>query len=160
MNTVQTKVISIFIAIVIIVLSGLAIYTQINEYYSQQDHKLYEIWDTIRPICHKDKFHTGELSVLNDRDILGEITFHKGNKSYTINKQKVYLCLKNENDEYYNMNMLIYVTLHELAHVICDEIGHTEKFQRIFDELIIEATNEGIYNPSIPIIKNYCQYND
>ena len=39
-------------------------------------------------------------------------------------KQKVYLCLKDENNEYYNDNMLIYVALHELAHVLCDEIGH------------------------------------
>jgi hypothetical protein len=159
MNAVQYKVFAIFIAIVIIALSGIAIYSQINEYYSQLDPKLFELLELIRPLFAQDNY-TGELSVLNDRDILSEIKLYKGDKSYTINKQKVYLCLQDENDAYYNMNMLIYVILHELAHVICDEIGHTEKFNRIFEELLDEANKKSIYNPSIPIIKDYCLYND
>ena len=54
--------------------------------------------------------------------------------------------------------MLIYVTLHELAHVRCDEIGHTEKFHRIFKEILDEAANKGVYDSKKAIIKNYCNY--
>ena len=45
------------------------------------------------------------------------------------------MCLKDKNGKYYDDNMLNYVALHELAHVLCDEIGHTDKFYAIFDEL-------------------------
>ena len=97
-------------------------------------------------------------NIINNIDIINDISFHKGNKSYTINKQKIYLCLRDKKtDDYYGDNMLIYVTLHEIAHVLCDEIGHTEKFQEIFDSLLERATQMKIYNPNIPIITDYCQ---
>jgi hypothetical protein len=87
-----------------------------------------------------------------------KLQFKKGDKSYTINKEEVYLCLKDENGNYYNENMLMYVALHELAHAICDEIGHTQKFHNIFQGLLDKAYYMGLYNPSIPIIQNYCNY--
>ena len=64
---------------------------------------------------------------------VNDLTFFEDKESYTINKKDVYLCLRDENNEYYNENMLIYVTLHEVAHAICDEIGHTQKFHEIFE---------------------------
>lgn len=131
---------------------------QIQEYYQQDDPILKELLEKIRPLFESNKNYSGLLSELNKRNILKEITLYKGDKSYTINKQKVYLCLKDENDEYYNTNMLTYVLLHELSHVICDEIGHTDKFHDIFKEVLKEAKNLKIYDPNIPIIKDYCQY--
>ncbi len=131
---------------------------QIQEYYQQDDPKLKELLEKVRPLFEGDKYYSGILSELNTRNILKEITLYKGDKSYTINKQKVYLCLKDENNEYYNTNMLTYVLLHELSHVICDEIGHTEKFHDIFKEVLKEAKKLKIYDASIPIIKDYCQY--
>ena len=81
-------------------------------------------------------------------------------KSYTINKHHVHLCLKDPKEpkmeKYYDNNILIYVTLHELAHIFCDEIGHTKKFFNIFNELIEIATHVKIYDPSIPLPKKYC----
>lgn len=82
----------------------------------------------------------------------------KGKKSYTINKKQIYICLKDEKGEYYNKNMLKYVILHELAHVLCDEIGHTEKFHKIFEEILRKAIKCGVYDDRIPTIKNYCEY--
>lgn len=82
----------------------------------------------------------------------------KGKKSYTINKKQIYICLKDEKGEYYNKNMLKYVILHELAHVLCDEIGHTEKFHKIFEEILKKAIKCGVYDDRIPPIKNYCEY--
>ena len=86
------------------------------------------------------------------------LEFYESNKSYTINKQKVHLCLKDQKGDYYNENMLTYVALHELAHVICDEVGHTDKFYAIFDELIDKAHGMGLYDPSIPVIQDYCMH--
>ena len=79
-------------------------------------------------------------------------------KSYTINKEKVYLCLKDENNEYYNKNMLLYVLLHEYAHVLNKSVGHNEEFQEIFDNVLDKAIQAGIYNPAIPTIDDYCNH--
>ena len=87
-----------------------------------------------------------------------KITLSGSNKSFTINKEHIFICTKNEKGEYYEDNMLVYVLLHELAHVLCDEIGHTAKFSRIFKELLDRAENAGIYNSKIEPIKNYCEY--
>ena len=81
-----------------------------------------------------------------------------GEKSYTLNKEDIFLCLKDENDKYYEDNMLIYVLLHEVAHSICPEIGHTDLFKEIFDALLDKATEMKIYDKNIPVIKNYCLY--
>lgn len=87
------------------------------------------------------------------------LQLYQDSKSYTINKQKIYLCLKDKDTQtYYPMNMLMYVAIHELAHVLCDEIGHTPKFHSIFSELLLRATELGIYDPDIPILQNYCGY--
>ena len=89
------------------------------------------------------------------------LKLYKGSKSYTINKKHIYLCLKDENNNYYPINMLIYVTLHEVAHLLNKHnVGHTEKFHEIFQELIDKATELGIYNPLIKPIEQYCNYND
>ena len=56
--------------------------------------------------------------------------------------------------------MLIFVLAHEISHAICDEIGHTEKFHRIFQALLIKLTEAGIYDPNIPIIQEYCEKGD
>ena len=85
----------------------------------------------------------------------------KGNKSYTINKEKIYLCLTDENGKYYSDNMLTYVLIHEIAHVLNKkDIGHTDEFHRVFEELLIKAEGYGIYDPNEQKIDNYCTYND
>lgn len=90
--------------------------------------------------------------------MIDQIEMYEGKRSYTIDKKKVYLCLKDENGDYYDKNMLTYVLLHELAHVLCDEVGHTDKFRDIFNTLLDKAVDLKLYDPNIPIIKNYCTY--
>ncbi len=84
-----------------------------------------------------------------------DIIIYEGDQSYTYNKQKVYLCLYKKNGEQYPYDSLIYVAIHELAHVLCDETGHTEKFWRINNELIEKAKEKGIYQGS-SITRDYC----
>jgi hypothetical protein len=80
------------------------------------------------------------------------------NKSFTVNKEDVYICMKDERNNYYEDNMLIYVILHELAHVLCDEVGHTEKYKDIFRGLLRRAQQAGLYDPNQPPIDDYCNY--
>jgi beta-lactamase regulating signal transducer with metallopeptidase domain len=102
-----------------------------------------------------------KMSAIPDiKNVIDKLTFNPGEKSYTINKEEIYICLKDENGEYYDENMLMYVTLHEMAHVLCDEIGHTPKFREIFDDLLRKASDIGIYDNTKPPIPDYCMYPD
>jgi hypothetical protein len=142
----------------VILFVAFLIYYQVKEKFSQQDPKLDEIRSKLNTFFSSTTFKD-DLSSLNNGNIMNKLKFYKGDKSYTINKRKVYLCLKDEDDEYYDLNMLIYVCLHEIAHCICDEIGHTDKFHTIFDKLLKEASANGVYDPSKPLIHDYCEYN-
>ena len=130
---------------------------QMEEYKLQDDPKLIELKKKITPLFNKENY-SGLLTSMNNSNLLDKISLYKGDKSYTINKQKIFLCLKDENGSYYDDMMLMYVLLHELSHVICDEVGHTQKFHDIFDEVLKEAHNQGIYDNSYEIIQDYCQY--
>jgi hypothetical protein len=131
----------------------------------KQEPKLLTLQNKLSPLFHEDCSYKG--TILEDimtrqtkRRIQNEISLSKGKKSYTINKEEIFLCLTDENDQYYNDNMLIYVLLHEISHSVCDEIGHTEKFNNIFHAFIDKAVELKIYDNNVPLIKNYCLYND
>ena len=152
---------AICIAVVIVGLIIWAIVAQVKENHLKDDPMLHELRERIKPLFNKDNYYTGPLAVLNDRDVLNEIGLYKGGKSYCINKEKIFLCLTQEDGQYYDKQILIYVLLHELSHVILtDEIGHTERFHEIFEALLKEATEQGIYDPSVPIPQNYCDHGD
>ena len=90
---------------------------------------------------------------------LDEISLSASNKSFTINKKKIYLCLKDEKGEYYNTNFLTYVLLHELSHVMNkNHTDHGKEFQRIFTILLERAVEEGLYDDTQPLVDNYCEY--
>lgn len=98
------------------------------------------------------------LKTLDPR--LKHVSVHEGDKSYTVNKKRVFICLKTEDGTYYDTNMLAYVLCHEFAHVLCDEYNpknpHTPKFHKIFQELLEKARYYGYYDPTIPLVQNYC----
>ena len=125
------------------------------------DPKLLELHDKLKPMFADDIIYDGVLTNINKKEILYDLSLCKGEKSYTINKEDIYICLLDENGKYYNDNMLIYVLLHELSHYSCkSEIGHTPLFHQIFQAYLKKATEMKIYDPNIPLIKNYCLYND
>ena len=125
------------------VLCGMII-MQIREDYMSSDPKLKEIQDVLRQLD----------PVAND------LTLYSGDKSYTVNKEKMTLCLKEPGtDHYYDDNTLRYVAIHELAHATNQaDVGHTPNFYKEFDRLLDLATQKGLYNPNIPMPDNYCNY--
>lgn len=99
----------------------------------------------------------GPLAPLNNINILKNLVMVEDNESYTINKKIIHLCTKEpRSGKYYDKNTLMFVVLHELAHVICDDIGHTDNFSIINNALLNHAIKCGFYDPSKPFVENYC----
>lgn len=86
-----------------------------------------------------------------------KIPLRQGNSAFTENKQVITLCLVNpDTGNYYDMNTIMYVSLHELAHVVSKNHGHGDEFKTNFARLLREAAKRGIYDPSKPIPMTYC----
>jgi hypothetical protein len=67
--------------------------------------------------------------------------------SYSVNKgEELSFCLKSKKSgELHDINLIMYVAIHEMAHIACPEIGHGELFKKIFRKLAEEAIKIDIY---------------
>jgi len=67
--------------------------------------------------------------------------------SYSVNKgEELSFCLKSKKTgKHHNINLLMYVALHEMAHIACPETGHGDLFKKIFKFLTEEAILLGMY---------------
>ena len=67
--------------------------------------------------------------------------------SYTINKgdQMVFCIRSKKTNQIHDINVIMYVALHEISHIASPEYGHTELFKNIFAFFIDEASQMGIY---------------
>jgi hypothetical protein len=78
-------------------------------------------------------------------DRLSEGVDTPGYTSYSINKgEKIVLCLRNR-DKLMDINTMMFVVLHEFAHLATESIGHTEEFWTNFKWILEESVNIGIY---------------
>lgn len=128
----------------------------------KKKHILEDIYQDLVRLFHVQKCgkFIGLLEPLNNLNILKNLIMVEDNESYTINKKIIHLCTKDpRNGKYYDKNTLMFVVLHELAHVLCNDIGHTEDFLIINSALLNHAVKNGFYDPSKPFVKNYCSLN-
>jgi len=67
--------------------------------------------------------------------------------SYSINKgEELVFCIRDKKKfKLHDINELLYVAIHEIAHIGCPEIGHTDLFQNINLYLLKKAVCYGIY---------------
>lgn len=85
--------------------------------------------------------------------ILSEAAIDNRYTTFTIDKQDMHICLRTRDakEKIYDINTLMYVILHELAH-LCNYDrkgnpvhGHGEEFRRVFRFLVVEGIKIGIY---------------
>jgi len=83
-----------------------------------------------------------ERTIIYETDPTSDLT------SYSVNKgEELSICLKSKTSgQLHNINILMYVVIHEMAHFACPEIGHGELFQKIFKKFIEVAIKINIYN--------------
>lgn len=68
--------------------------------------------------------------------------------SYSVNKgEKIVFCLRSRGDDEHleNINMMMFVAIHELAHIATPSVGHTDEFWANMKFLLEEAMNIGVY---------------
>ena len=69
--------------------------------------------------------------------------------SYSVNKgEKIVFCIRSRDGKntLVDENTLVYVAVHELAHLMTKEVGHTDRFWKNFKRLLKEAVKLGMYN--------------
>jgi hypothetical protein len=85
-------------------------------------------------------------------DAFVENDMHSNDTSYSENKgQKIVVCLrdKTKGPEFplIDRNTVMFVMLHEMAHLMTETIGHTSEFWNNFKRLLHDAVKVGIYQP-------------
>jgi len=67
--------------------------------------------------------------------------------SYSVNKgEEIVFCLRCKTTKrLHNINLLVYVAVHEMAHCACPEIGHPPLFNKIFKFLLEEGVKLQLY---------------
>ena len=111
------------------------LYENINKYpeFEQYIKQLYKN-------LHKDR------SLIYENDPSSKLT------SFSVNKgEEIGFCLKSKKtNELHQLNLIMYVALHEMAHIACPEIGHGDLFKKIFKFLTEIAIELKLY-----ILDNY-----
>lgn len=104
------------------------------------DHmKKNNIPDSISASRLSDRFKNTEIR---------ETSLFETNTGYTINKGKeIRLCLNKTNNSDYNTNIIMFVLLHEMAHIMSSSYGHNEEFTYSMDIIVKTAVKLGIYTP-------------
>ena len=92
-------------------------------------------------------------------NIVKEGAHRWGLTAYTVNKgAELVLCLRDTRDEIHPENLLMFVLLHEMAHMASVSFslnGHNEEFRQNFAWLKEEAQAFGIYSP-LAVPTSYC----
>ncbi len=69
-------------------------------------------------------------------------------KAYSVNKgEQLALCIRKvEDNSFIDINTIIFVAIHELAHIMTDEVGHTPKFWNNMKYLLEKGIEINVYN--------------
>lgn len=124
---------------------------------NEEKQVLSSINNTLNDILSKSEYKESKPNL----DFTVNITT---NPSYVINKEHIFMCLRNPtNKDMYDKNTINYVAIHELAHIIDHDSNgsktdeHGESFQKIFDSLIKTAIQHNYYDPRKSIASAYCK---
>lgn len=91
------------------------------------------------------------ISVMIERfnpDNMCENDIHSDSTSYSENKgEKIVICLRDKKPPYslVDINTVMFVVLHEMAHLMTTTIGHTPEFWANFRRILLDAQKCGIY---------------
>jgi len=96
---------------------------------------------------YKENIEMLEGNLTEDRTQIYENDPNSELTSFSVNKgEEVAFCLKSKRTGHlHQINLLMYVAIHEMAHIACPEIGHGELFKKIFKFLTLTAIDINLY---------------
>jgi len=96
---------------------------------------------------NKDYIELLRKNFTHSRTKIYETDFNSSYTSYAVNKgEELAFCLRcKPSGELHDMNLLMYVAVHEMAHTACPENGHTPLFNDIFRFMLEESVKIGLY---------------
>lgn len=126
--------------------------------------KAVELMSNVRRNLMKLKEHySGDMGLAQDppvsrflarfsSDVFVENDMQSSDTSYSENKgQKIVVCLRDKTKApHYPLideNTIMFVILHEMAHLMTETIGHTQEFWTNFRRILHDAVQVGIYHP-------------
>ena len=79
------------------------------------------------------------------------------NASFTEDKKKIFVCVKNKKGKFFSENDMMYVMLHEYAHATTKdkENPHGPKWKANFQRYLKIAEEMGLYNPAEKLSAEY-----
>ena len=109
--------------------------------------KLVKLCDYLE-LKHSDSAKVYRLIKRFNSDNITESAPNEKYTSYSVNKgEKIVFCLRSrdEKQKLVNENVMMFVALHELAHIMTKSVGHTEEFWNNFKYLLKKAIKIGVY---------------
>lgn len=159
--------IELIITILIVLVVTLLFYTSSKilvksaidrEYYFVKPGKMQQkTADVLGEINKRINILIDSLELNNENNRLVKSRYKRGNltenidlsqTSYTVNKgSEVAICVttRNIDETIYDINLLMFVSIHELAHIGCVSTGHNDEFINFFKFLLNKAISKGIY---------------
>jgi predicted metal-dependent hydrolase len=118
-----------------------------------------KIISLIESLEEEDRKGIKRLKKRYNPDQLSETGLDAKYTSYSVNKgEKISMCVRQSDNSFIDENIIIFVFIHELSHVMTEEVGHTPKFWDNMAYLLEQGEKIGIYVPEDygknPV--NYC----
>ncbi len=110
--------------------------TLINHMYKNKDTKYSENRQYVEQLASKIK-----------GVVISESKQNSKYTSYSVNKgEELVFCVRSKRTkEMHDINLVMYVALHEIAHIGCPEFGHGPLFKKIFAFFTTVAIQQGLY---------------
>ena len=101
-------------------------------------------------ITNEDKTYIKYIRIIKERlphVKISETPLNSNFTSYSVNKgEELVFCIRSKKTrQIHDMNELLYVGIHEIAHIGCPEIGHTDLFSQINLYMLKKAVCYNIY---------------
>ena len=104
------------------------------------------------PEYEKNKPYIIRLKERTKNMIITESSENSIYTSYCINKgEEIVFCIRSKaltralSSNIHDVNLLMYVALHEISHIACPEMNHTPLFKQIFKFICEEAIKQNLY---------------
>jgi hypothetical protein len=129
---------------------------QVNEMSNKQDaaNRIAQIRDKLSALqdClnknYPDDPRTKRLNERLNLDNIKETPINSDYTSFSVNKgEELSFCVRDKGDpkKIHDLNLLVFVAMHEIAHVVSESIGHGSEFLENFAWVLRQAIKCGIY---------------